>query len=266
MELWQAAVLGVVQGLTEFLPVSSSGHLVLGQRLLGFAGPNLMFDITLHVGTLVAVLAVFWRDLWSILRGIFVWDADPEASRGRRLLLLVVAGSIPTALIGLLLKDTFESMFASLLTVGIALLITGWLLMATALVVKPGRKIGQVGVGRALLIGLAQGLAITPGISRSGATISTALLLGVDRRLAAHYSFVLSIPAILGALVLQVHDMGAPTPGQTAPMIIGFLTAALSGYLALRVLLRIVQAGRIHWFAPYCFALGLAALAWNFWG
>ena len=266
MELWQAALLGIVQGLTEFLPISSSGHLVLGQRLLGFTEPDLMFDIAVHVGTLVAVFTVFWRDIYGILRGLFVWREDMKARNGRRMLLLVVAGSIPTALMGFFLKDVFESMFASLLTVGLAMLVTGWLLLATAMVHRPGRELGQVGVGRALLVGLAQGLAITPGISRSGSTISVALLLGIHRQVAAHYSFVLSIPAILGALLLQVMEMGAPSPNQTAPMIVGLVTAALSGYVALRVLLRVVQAGHLHWFAPYCFAVGLAALAWNFWG
>lgn len=255
----------MVQGLTEFLPVSSSGHLVLGQRLLGFTEPALMFDIAVHVGTLVAVVGVFWRDLWSILRGLFVWD-DDEGREGRRLLWLVVLGSIPTAIIGLLFKDLFESMFSSLLTVGVALLITGWLLLATALVRSPGRPLERMGAWRALLIGLVQGLAITPGISRSGSTISVALLLGVNRRVAAHYSFVMSIPAILGALVLQLHELGAPTTAQLSPMIMGFITAAISGYLALRTLLKIVQAGAFHWFAPYCFAVGLLALAWNFWG
>jgi len=266
MELWQAAILGVVQGLTEFLPISSSGHLVLGQRLLGFTEPALMFDIAVHVGSLVAVVAVFWRDLWRILRGLFIWGEDADARQGRRLLMLVIAGSIPTALLGLFLKDIFESMFTSLLTVGLALLVTGWLLMATAMVRRGKRGLSKMGVGRALIVGLAQGMAITPGISRSGATISIALLLGIDRRLAAHYSFVLSIPAILGALLLQLHDMGAPTASQTAPMIVGLVAAALSGYVALRILLRVVQAGHLHWFAPYCFAVGLAALAWNFWG
>ncbi len=265
MEIWQAAVLGLVQGLTEFLPVSSSGHLVLGQRLLGFSEPELMFDVAVHVGTLLAVVLVFWGDIWSILRGLFVYS-DAEGRRGRRMLWLVVVGSIPTALMGFFFKDIFEVMFSSLLTVGLALLVTGWLLMATALISKKGRQIEQVGAGRALLVGFAQGMAITPGISRSGATISTSLLLGIDRRLAAHYSFVLSIPAILGALALQLHELGPPTQAQLNPLLVGVLTSAISGYAALRVLLRIVQAGGFHWFAPYCFALGLAALAWNFWG
>lgn len=265
MDIWQAAILGLVQGLTEFLPVSSSGHLVLGQRLLGFTEPEMMFDVAVHVGTLLAVVLVFWDDLWSILRGLFVYS-DQDGRRGRRLLWLVVVGSVPTALMGLFFKDIFEVMFSSLLIVGLALLVTGWFLMATALVTKKGRQIEQVGAGRALLVGLAQGMAITPGISRSGATISTSLLLGIDRRLAARYSFVLSIPAILGALALQLHTLGPPTQAQINPLLVGAVTSAISGYAALRVLLKIVQAGHLHWFAPYCFALGLAALAWNFLG
>jgi undecaprenyl-diphosphatase len=211
------------------------------------------------------VVAVFWQDLWGILRGLFVYD-DQDGRQGRLLLWMVVLGSIPTAIIGFAFKDLFESMFSSLLTVGLALIVTGWLLLSTALVRRPGRPLEKMGAGRALIIGLAQGLAITPGISRSGSTISVALLLGVNRKVAAHYSFVLSIPAILGALVLQLHDLGMPEAVRTAPMIVGFVAAAVSGYFALRLLLKIVQAGAFHWFAPYCFAAGIFALAWNFWG
>jgi undecaprenyl-diphosphatase len=263
MHIWQAVVLGVIQGLTEFLPVSSSGHLVLAQHLLGLNQPEMMFDVAVHVGTLAAVFVVFWGDLFSILRGLFVYD-DQEARRGRLLLWLVIVGSVPTALIGWYLKDFFEGMFSSVFTVGLALILTGWLLMATALVTRKGRDIEQMGAGRAFLVGLAQGCAITPGISRSGSTISTALLLGVERRLAAHYSFVLSIPAILGALVLQVHKLGGSSEAQLTPLLVGALAAAVSGYLALKVVLKVVQAGHLHWFAPYCFAVGAAALAWNF--
>lgn len=263
MEIWQAAVLGVVQGLTEFLPISSSGHLVLAQQMLGLTEPEMMFDVAVHVGTLAAVFVVFWGDLFSILRGLFVYG-DDQARRGRLLLWLVIVGSLPTALIGWYFKDFFEQMFSSVLTVGLALILTGWLLMATAMVSRRGREIEQMGAGRAFLVGVVQGCAITPGISRSGSTISAALLLGIDRRLAAHYSFVLSIPAILGALALQVHKLGPPSGAQLTPLLVGALAAAVSGFVALKVLLKIVQAGRLHWFAPYCFAVGAAALAWNF--
>lgn len=258
MDLWQSSILGLLQGLTEFLPVSSSGHLVLGQRLLGLHQPELLFDIAVHVGTLAAVLAVFRNDLAAMVKGIF--QSGEQARKGRRLIMLVVVGSIPTALIGLLFKDYFEALFGSTLAVGIALLVTGVILALTRLAPDKGRPLEKVGPISALAVGLAQSLAITPGISRSGTTISLALLIGVERSLAARYSFLLSIPAILGALLLQLMDVrGLPAPDMT-PLLVGGVIAALSGYLALKLLLKVVDSGRMHFFAPYCWALGLAAV------
>lgn len=254
----QAIILGLVQGLTEFLPVSSSGHLVLGQHLLGLDEPEMLFDVAVHVGTLLAVAAYFWRDLWAMLRGF--WGRDEEAERGRRLIWLVFVGSVPTAIIGVLFRHDFEALFASVIAVGVALLITGCLLMATHFAPPSRREIWRFGAGRALLVGLAQGLAITPGISRSGSTISVALLLGVDRRLAAHYSFLLSLPAILGALVLHLKDLG---PGQElvwTPLLLGGAVAGITGLVALKLLIGVVQRGGLHWFAFYCWALGAMAL------
>lgn len=260
----QAIWLGLVQGLTEFLPVSSSGHLVLGQSLLGLKGPVLLFDICVHVGTLAAVFVVFRSDIWSIVRGL--WATDREGRTGRRLLFLIVAGSIPTAALGLLFKDLFESLFASTAAVGAALLLTGLFLLLTRLAPVGNRTVQTTGAARALVVGLAQGLAITPGISRSGITISVGLLLGMDRRLAAHYSFLLSIPAILGALLLQIMHLNPQTDVSLSVLLTGGLVAALSGYFALNILLRVVRAGALHWFAPYCWALGLVALAFSYWG
>jgi undecaprenyl-diphosphatase len=260
----QAAFLGVVQGLTEFLPVSSSGHLVLAQNLLGLKEPELLFDVAVHVGTLLAVLVVFRADIYAMLRGL--WARDSEARQGRRLLLLVVAGSVPTALIGLIFKDTFEALFASTLAVGLALLVTGLLLTATRFAPRAMRGLEQTGWGRAVIIGLAQGLAITPGISRSGATISAGLLLGLERELTARFSFVLSIPAILGALALQIKDLGPAAGTPATPLLVGAVVAAITGYAALKVLIKLVKGGRLHWFAYYCWALGLTALAWSLWG
>jgi undecaprenyl-diphosphatase len=258
----QAAILGLVQGLTEFLPVSSSGHLVLFQKLMGFCQPELLFDISVHVGTLFAVLVVFRRDIFSMLRGF--WANDLEARQGRRLLILVIAGSIPTAIIGLVFKDTFEALFCSATTVGIALIITGLFLMATHYAKNAELGIEQTGVGRAILIGIAQGMAITPGISRSGATIAAGLLLGVNREVAARFSFVLSIPAILGAMLLHLKNMDTTVPTNWTPSIIGAVVAAITGYIALKLLLKVVRRGHLHWFAYYCWAVGLLALVWSF--
>jgi undecaprenyl-diphosphatase len=170
---------------------------------------------------------------------------------------------VPTAVIGLAGKEWFESLFASPAAVGLALLATGGLLMVTRLVPAGRRGLGQMGWGRAMLVGLGQGLAITPGLSRSGTTIAVGLLLGLERRLAARFSFVLAVPAIVGALVLELADLPAGREVALAPLAAGGVVAAVSGYLALKLLLSLVQHGRLHWFAWYCWALGLAALIWG---
>ena len=208
----EAVVLGVVQGLTEFLPVSSSGHLVLFQHLFGLVEPELLFDISVHLGTLLAVLVVFYRDILQILEALVQlpglvrsaggWGALFTAHPEIRLVAMIVAGCIPTALLGILFAKVAEQLFGTLWLVGAALLVTGTFLWFTQRQNAVGRPIGQMRIKDALIIGLIQGLAIIPGISRSGATISAALYLGVDRELAGRFSFLLAIPAILGALVL----------------------------------------------------------------
>lgn len=256
----QAVVLGVLQGLTEFLPVSSSGHLVLGQHLLGLKEPELLFDVAVHVGTLIAVVACFWRELWTMLRGL--WARDENGELGRRLILLVMVGSLPTAAIGLLFRHDFEMLFGSVTAVGVALIVTGVLLMATHFAPPARREIWRMGVWRALVIGLVQGVAITPGISRSGSTISAALLLGIDRRLAAQYSFLLSLPAIAGALLLHLKELGPDQAVEWTPLLAGAGVAAITGLIALKLLIGVVQRGGLHWFAFYCWALGAVSLIW----
>jgi undecaprenyl-diphosphatase len=235
--------------------------LVLGQRLMGIGQPELLFDIAVHVGTLLAVLVVFRSDLWDMVHGLF--SNDRQGRRGRKLIFLVVVGTIPAVLIGLTMRETFEALFGSTLAVGVALLVTGLLLILTRRAAGQGRSLQNVGPISALLIGLAQAMAITPGISRSGATISLALLIGVERELAARYSFLLSIPAILGAVVLE--SLHTPSLDNTdlTPLILGAAVAAVSGYVALKVLLKVVSAGRLYLFAPYCWALGLAAIIFS---
>jgi undecaprenyl-diphosphatase len=260
----QALGLGIVQGLTEFLPISSSGHLVLGQKLLGLTEPELLFDVVVHVGTLIAVAAYFYKDILMILRGL--WARDDEGRKGRHFILLLMVGSVPAALAGFLLKDTFESLFGSTLAVGFALILTGVFLLLTRLAPSGGIRLRNCGAGRAFLVGAAQALAITPGISRSGSTIACGLLLGLERSFAARLSFMLSIPAILGALLLQLLSLDQAQAVEISPLIMGGAASALSGYAALVVLLKIVHQGRLHIFAPYCFLIGVLALAWSLFG
>jgi len=272
----QAALLGVVQGLTEFLPVSSSGHLVLFQQWLGesfFAVEQaVLFDLVLHVGTLLPVLWYYRADIGRIVTswtgggekaqepGVMGWlRADPD----RWLAFLVVVGTVPTGLIGVGFKDVFESLFHGVQPVAIALLITGALLLATKWRSGGEANALTIGIGAALLIGLAQGLAITPGISRSGTTIAVALFLGFERSLAARFSFLLSIPAILGAVVLIAKDGVTMDGASMAALAVGFVASMLVGYGALVMLVALVKRGGLHRFTWYLWPLGLAALAWS---
>ncbi len=265
MDMLSSIFLGVVQGATEFLPISSSGHLVLFQNLMGFHEPQLLLDISLHIGTLLAVLVVFRRDLagmavelWRLVApGPGAENGAPFRERLRGALLTwIVVGNIPTALIGLVFKDPLERLFGSVPVVGSMLLVTGLLVALTRLAPERARRLGLLA---ALAVGTAQGLAIIPGISRSGATIACGLLIGLDRDLAARFSFLLSVPAIAGALMLQVvtGDVAGP---DLAVLIAGGLAAAVVGLLALVLLMGMVHKGRLYWFAPYCWALGVGVI------
>jgi len=270
-----AIILGIIQGLTEFLPISSSGHLVLTQHLFGMKEPEVFFDVVLHLGTLAAICLVLWREIWSLAieiirlplalkeRGALAtaWRERPHF----RLLILIAAGSIPTGLIGYIFQDFLESLFASTLTVGMALLVTGLVLFLTRSIKTGSRKVTGFRLVDALLIGLAQGLAITPGISRSGFTISAGLFLGLDRELSARYSFLLAIPAILGALVFQIDGIAASSFGLSG-LILGFVAATISGWLAIVVLLKIVRGGNLFYFAYYCWLIGLVTLGLTIYG
>ncbi|MFC1610463.1 undecaprenyl-diphosphate phosphatase [Myxococcota bacterium] len=269
MTLVDAAVLGVVQGLTEFLPVSSSGHLVLGGYLLGVSEQHILYDLVVHAGTLVATLTYFWPTLARMGREVVVAIRDfargacarelisryPEAW----LLVLIVVGVAPTALVGLLFEEQIEALFGAPRLVCGALLVTGGLLVGTRWVQRASP--GRLTVARALAIGLAQGLAIVPGISRSGSTIAVALYLGVSRDLAARYSFLLSVPAILGALVVKLAGgSGVSGPIEVWALAVGFGAAALTGLLALAVLVPLVRRGRLHYFAIYLLAAAILGL------
>lgn len=253
MTLLQAAILGAVQGLTEFLPVSSSGHLIIGQHFLGLKGEHLVFDAAVHWGTLVAVLWVFHREMGGILSVLFGRSRNLGY---RRLLWLIVVGSVFTGLIGLGFKEPLERLYGSWQVAAGMLLVTGALLFLAEWTSRDRKGLFGMGWQDGALVGIAQGIAIIPGISRSGATIATGLFLGVERNLAAQFSFLLAIPAILGAGLAQVPRLGNPGEAELAPMFLGTLVAALTGYLAIKVLLRAVARGRLSLFAYYCWAVG----------
>ncbi len=273
MDILQAITLGVVQGLTEFLPVSSSGHLVLFQALLGMTEPALFFNVSVHVGTLAAVVIFFRRDLHAIAKALvrltvgslqarrWTWPADTRQAAACRLAVLICIGSVPTAMIGLLFKQFADQIFASVLLVGILLLITGTLVWATRRIQTPGNGGKQMGAFDALLVGTVQGLAVLPGISRSGATIATALFRGISRDNAARFSFLLSLPAIVGAEILSLKDLGgADIAAGWGAVAAGTAAAFIVGYLSLRWLVALIRKGRLFVFAPYCWLMGLAAI------
>jgi len=250
-------VLAVVQGLTEFLPVSSSGHLALLQVLWRVPLPGLLFDVMVHVGTLLSVLWVFRRRWWLILQSPMRRDEN------LRFLWLIIVGMVPTALLGLLLNRWIERAFSSVLVVGIDLLFTAGLLLLAERSRRGGRGLDKMTIWDALLIGTMQGIAILPGISRSGFTIGMGLLLGLERGLAAEFSFVLAAPAILGAAALKgLEALQSPAAyrGLILPYLLGMVIAAAVGVLAIGYLLRVLQRGRLDPFAYYCTAVGLGAI------
>ncbi len=266
MDPLKAAILGVVQGLTEFLPVSSSGHLVIFQHLFGLNEPELFFDVCLHLGTLFAVCIFVRKELLQILLSLVavrgrIRATSPAARQpdpNIRLFVLVCIGTLVTGVFALTFKDELEGLFASPFYVGIALMGTGVILTLSKWAKPSIDRISEIRFRDSALIGLGQGLAVIPGISRSGTTITLGLLLHLDRELAARFSFLLFIPAILGAAVLQF-DSGR-VMGEPVSLAVGTLSAALSGYLALNLLLKLVRVGKFWIFAPYCFILGLVTV------
>ncbi len=274
MDVTTAILLGIIQGLTEFLPVSSSGHLVIFQNLFGLTEPELYYDVSVHLGTLLAVVIFYRRRLLAMLRagseavtgGTFKASGsrDPQSLQ---FLWMVLIGSIPTAIIGLAIKSQADRIFASLPLVGVCLIVTGMLLLLTGVVDRrrEGHESPPSGrhaprIADALVLGVAQGLAILPGISRSGTTISVGLFLGLDRSAAAAFSFILSIPAILGAALLVLKDALHDTAFDPLTCLIGAGVSFSVGYVSLRFLVFIVNKGHLNYFTPYCWLLGLFAL------
>jgi undecaprenyl-diphosphatase len=268
MNLIQAVILAIVQGLTEFLPVSSSGHLVIGESLLGShaIGESIAFELTVHLGTFLAVLVLFWKDITNLF-GIFLsgasrpsnWKTEYTGNPEFRLTLHMIVAMLPAGIVGLLLKDQISDLFSDPHMVSIALLFTGSMLFMTRYFKVQDNAIT---LKRALFIGLAQALALIPGISRSGSTISMALALGIKQEQAARFSFIMVLPLILAATILEFKDLleVGINASETLVLGVGLIVSFMVGYISLKWLLTLLRKGKFHYFAWYCFTLAIFGL------
>lgn len=286
MTFLQAIILGIVQGLTEFLPVSSSGHLAIMKNLLHMnLETGILYDVLLHVATLIAVCAVMYKDIIKLIMEfiyivkdlfmnlvVFFSNIGNENGKNdyneimstpyRRFVVMVIVSTIPTGIIGFLLNDIIETVESELLVPGICLLGTAIIILISDFITERGKKAKDVTFGDAFAIGTAQGIATLPGLSRSGTTIAACLLCGFDRKFAVKYSFIMSIPAILGALVLKIAKASSESisGGEIASYIVGMIIAAVVGYFALVFTIRIVQKKSFKFFGFYCFGIGAVSI------
>jgi undecaprenyl-diphosphatase len=289
MDLLKAIFLGLIQGIAEFLPVSSSGHLAIMKFLLHMeTDTGLLFDVLLHLGTLAAIFIAFWKDIkelivegFKIIGDFFInislFFANNVAHKKlaykkvistpyRKFVMLVIVSTIPTGIIGVVFEDAITLVGETLLVPGLCLVLTG-ILLSIADRVKTGTKqADNVSYGEAGLIGLAQGIATLPGLSRSGTTITACLLAGFDRSFAVKYSFIMSIPAVLGAAVLQLKDfsMDMVSSGELVNYAIGTVIAGVVGYISIKTMLMIVRGKKFKYFAYYCFIIGILAVVGYF--
>lgn len=289
MSILESILLGIVQGVTEFLPVSSSGHLAILQNIFHVeTNGSMLFDIMLHLGTLAAVFIVYHKDIWNMIKEFFLMVGDMFsnlytlilnkihktslkykkiiANSYRKFVVLILVSTVPTGVIGVLGKDVVEGASNTLLIPGICLLITGVLLLMAELKKEGNKTPKTVSYRDGLVIGTAQGLATLPGLSRSGTTIAACLFCGLDRKFAVKYSFILSIPAILGAAVLEVKDVIAE-PIETAQIgvyAVGMVFAGVVGYICIKTMLVIVRRKKFKYFAYYCFVVGIVAIVGHF--
>ncbi|MBR6719935.1 MAG: undecaprenyl-diphosphate phosphatase [Clostridia bacterium] len=272
MNYLKYGILGLVQGLTEFLPVSSSGHLAIFKEILGesFADLGLTYDILLHLATLIAVFAVYYKDIldlitgfFSLVRDIFKRQVDLNKNTNQKFVILVIIASVPAALVGFLLGDAIETL--PLIFVGFALIIT-----AIEMIISSRLKSGTITLENAklkdsIIPGLFQGFAILPGISRSGSTVTGAFLAGFDRAFAVKFSFIMSIPVILGSALFDIIDIltGAAEAPLIGPTLFGMIIAAISGYLSIRFMIKLFTGNKFRYFSYYCLTVGLAVIIWQ---
>jgi len=248
MNIFQVILLGIVQGITEWFPISSSGHLVLFQKYFNIQA-DVFFDMALHIGSLIAILFLFRKDIIKIIKSFF----GKEEKSYRNIGLLLILSTIVTGAIVLTFKDQFESLFNSTLTVGIALLITAALLFLTK-ISKEKRK--EVNMINSIFIGLAQGFAFIPGISRSGATISTGMFFGITKEQAARYSFLLFIPTMIASFLIKSYEVSYFNTN----IVLGLIISAIVSFLIIKLLLKIIKSNKFHYFAYYCLILGILVI------
>ena len=253
MDIFQAVFLGLIQGLTEFIPVSSSGHLVIFQNFFEIKENQLLFNVVVHIGTLIPIFIVFWKDIKEI---IFL------KKEKRKEIFYILIAIIPTGIIGILFEDFFETLFSNSFLTDLMLIITGIILHLSEKINSGDKEIGQLKLWQPLLVGIAQGGAIIPGISRSGTTIAASLSQGLNRKEAARFSFLISIPVIGGAGFLEFLDVmkSESINFEYKYLILGFLSASISGYFALKILLKVLTEKKLNYFSYYCWTVALIVL------
>lgn len=268
MNYFSSIILGIVQGFTEFLPISSSGHLIIFQTIFGIE-ENLAFDVLLHMATLVAVFIVFWQSIRRMIIEFFAMFKDlfqtksfcVYKSKYRKYIILIIVASIPAALVGFLLDDLITKLFSSIVVVACMLILTGILLILGERIGKQNTKqIVNMDMKNALVVGLFQAIAITPGLSRSGSTIVGGMISGLKRDDAAEFSFLVSIPVIIGAFIFKISDISIIFSSgvfQTITALLGFAAALISGIFAIKVVLKFVTKGKLHYFSYYCFGVAI---------
>ena len=267
MTYFEAVILGLVQGLAEFLPVSSSGHLALLQQFFGIdENKVLLFAVMLHVGTLISGFIVYWKDIWELIVELCLTIKDLCTGKGlrleerpvRKLGVLIIIATIPTGIIGVLGGDFFDSLYTSIVPIGIGLIITGFLLVMAERMGSSSRGLEKMNFRNAFFIGLVQGIAICPGISRSGSTLFGSLICNLDRKFAVKFVFLISIPSILGSAVLELPDAieAGVTAAEAGPVIVGMLVAAVSGLVAIKSMIKIVSDKKLSYFSYYVWVVG----------
>ena len=272
MDILQGIIIGIVQGLTEFLPVSSSAHLIFAQEFLGVNQPGIAFDVLLHLGTLIAVISYFFKDIIEMIKAFFGSILDIFKGKFKegfkedpykKLAWMVIIGTIPVGIMGILFKSEIEAIFSSLTIPALFLLITGVLLYVSQRVNVGQKDIKDSSIKEAILVGIGQACALIPGLSRSGTTIATGLLIGLDKEFAAKFSFLLAIPAIMGATLVHLKDIGAGFDANLISYVLGFLAALISGYLAISILLKLIKEKSLDIFAFYCWIVGAIILVYS---